>query len=167
MQTLHENGWFKFDAPRPYVTVSGFAVDDCGRFPILFRGPNVRSAKNCWALPSGLHEVGKTLEEQFIAELAEELNLEGVPGSGQPLFTYENIVPGEAGAGGGWHWVIVVMKVRVVSLDTLRNSEPDKHTKVEIVDKGLKTVEAGFFDRAWAPNLAEAMNCNLSRLLEL
>lgn len=156
-QTLAPNGWYRFDDPRPYVTVSGFAVGPCGRFPILYRGDKVRSARNCWALPSGLHEVGLTAEQQFAAELREELNLELIPGSAVPVFTYENILPGEPGVGGGWHWVIVVLAARVKTLATMVNKEPDKHPDTELVDLFRPLHTEDFWSKTWAPSLGGAL----------
>lgn len=162
---LDPSGWFKFTGPMPYVAVSGFAVGPCGRFPILYRGDKVRSARNCWALPSGLHEVGLTAEQQFAVELKEELNLDLIPGTAEPVFMYENIMPGEPGVGGGWHWVILVLAAKVKTLDTLRNAEPDKHPNIDMVDLRSFPYADGFWTLNWAPSLGRALNQHQQRVM--
>lgn len=146
-----EGKWKSFAEPRPYVTVSGFAYDDAGQFPILYRSDKVRSAKNCWALPSGLHEVSLALEEQFGAELQEELGLEPVTGKGDIVGVYENIATVDS-----WHWVIVVMTMRVKTLDTIINKEPDRHTVIKNMPiESLMGEEILILN--WAPALKEAL----------
>ena len=142
--------WNKFDHPRPYVTVSGFAVDDSGRFPILHRSDKVRSAKDCWALPSGLHEVGISMADQFSVELFEELGLR-TDSDATPIGVYENIAHVDQ-----WHWTIVVLAVRVPTLDGIVNREVDKHDKMSIVTlpeavEMIKTQSHG----KWGPLLGE------------
>lgn len=149
--------WNSFKDARPYVTVSGLAVDGQGVFPILYRGPNVRSAKNCWSLPSGLHEVGYTLERQFITELEEECNLT-VDNSRSVIHVgvYENISVVDR-----WHWVIHLMVARVSGLDSFVNQEPDKHPTYEITSLddlyGRRLVLAANGESGWAPGLREAL----------
>lgn len=142
----------------PNITTSGFAVDRDGFFPILHRGPNVRSAKNCWALPSGLHECGYTLQQQLAVELQEELGLEADPNGAIPVGFYENIAQVD-----DWHWVIAVYVIPVKTLDTLINSEPDKHTeirKVHYTDLSKKS----FQDLQWAPNLGPFIQLELDSI---
>lgn len=138
--------------PRPYVTTSGLAVDPAGNFPILYRSDKVRSAKNCWSLPSGLHEIGSTLEEQFSTELREELNLEVDPSCKTvKVGVYENIARCD-----GYHWVIVLLVARVKTLETLVNREPDKHSEIKLVNfNQLNTNE--FLELTWAPGLGDAL----------
>jgi ADP-ribose pyrophosphatase YjhB (NUDIX family) len=138
--------WKKFEEARPYVTVAGFAVDSKGRFPIIYRGPNVRSVKNCWSLPSGLHEVGLTMEQQFCVELGEELNLEADSSRAYKIGTYENILELDR-----WHWIINNFAVPVKTLDTIVNKEPDKHPEIRIVtfDEAIKA------NLTWGPNLGK------------
>ena len=145
--------WKKFNDARPYSVVSGFAFDKNGNFPILFRGPSVRSARNSWALPSGLAEVGFTMAEQFAIELKEELNLDADPTTCEHLGCYENIL---TGMDEGWHWKIDLLAIRVESLGSLRNAEPEKHTKVEICSSDLLqpwNLDL-FLAKPWAPSLA-------------
>jgi ADP-ribose pyrophosphatase YjhB (NUDIX family) len=131
--------------PVPNVTVSGFAIDPEGYFPLIYRGPNVRSAKNCWSLPSGLHECGYTLAEQFAVELQEELNIEADHTKTRILGVYENIA-----AVDNWHWVITVMAVPVKTLSTMENKEPDKHPEIRKVHY---TEIAELLKLNWAPSL--------------
>ena len=144
----------KFDRPRPYVTVIGFAVDGEGRFPIFFRSDKVRSARNAWSMPSGLHEVGLFLEEQFKAELNEELGLEALPDTFKQLGVYEAIVfdrPGEP----NWHWVLVLSMVEVKTLATLVNREPEKHSDVKLIT--LDELYGHYIHQNWTMGLKEAL----------
>lgn len=140
--------WKSFTEPRPYVTVSGIAIDGLGRFALLHRSENVRSARNCWSLPSGLHEVGLTIQEQFATELKEEMGLDAVKEASAIIGTYENIRPDGPDVP-GWHWVIFVMVMRVQTLDTLINSEPDKHDQIDVVHYRDDWING----RVWAPKL--------------
>jgi len=142
--------WNTFTMPRPYVTVSGIAIDDQGRFPLLHRSLKVRSARDCWSLPSGLHEVGLSEREQFAVELREEMGLEAFPDASAIIGHYENIRP-DGPDQPGWHWVIVVMVMRVRTLETLVNSEPEKHDQIDVVDYRQPWLEG----RTWAPKLKE------------
>ncbi len=138
--------------PRPYVTTSGLAIDPAGNFPILYRSDKVRSAKNCWSLPSGLHEIGLTLEDQFATELKEELGL-AVDFNHKMVRVgvYENIAKCD-----GYHWVIVLLVARVMTLETLVNREPDKHSEIKIVNYNQLT-DNEFLELTWAPGLGEAL----------
>jgi ADP-ribose pyrophosphatase YjhB (NUDIX family) len=147
-----ESGWKKFDDPRPYVTVSGFALFH-GKAPLLYRSNNVRSAKNCWSVPSGLHEVGRTMGEQFARELFEEL---GLVWANAPrcdfIHAYENISSADR-----WHWVINILSLHVRGFDSLVNREPDKHSEIRLVT--FDELHNLLFDPKvnWAPNLANAL----------
>lgn len=139
--------------PRPYVTTSGIAIDSNGNFPILYRSDKVRSAKNCWSLPSGLHEIGSTLEDQFATELQEELGLEVDFNSPiSKIGVYENIARCD-----GYHWVIVMLVAKVRTLDTLINREPDKHSEIRLVNFE-QLLRKEFLDMTWAPGLGKALN---------
>jgi len=124
--------WNSFTVPMPYSVVAGFAIDKDGNFPILHRSSKVRSAPNCWSLPSGLHEVGETQSESFSREMREELGLFVHMNSTAILPPYENI-PGD-----GWHWVITHLVSRLSgSLVDVENLEPDKHDEISIVNYQL------------------------------
>jgi ADP-ribose pyrophosphatase YjhB (NUDIX family) len=150
--------WNSFDDPKPYCVVSGFAYDSKGFFPLLWRGPNVRSAKNCWSIPSGLHESGLTLEQQFITELNEELGLRAIKGTADLIGAYENIASDES-----WHWTIFIFTARVKDMNFV-NKEPDKHPKIETVhySKLSELVRR----LKWAPNLKQALSKYNARIVE-
>ena len=143
-----------FDRPRPYVTVIGFAVDSMGRFPIFRRSDKVRSAKNAWSMPSGLHEVGYTHEEQFGAELSEELGLTIIPGTCRKIGFYEAIIYGRDGED-NWHWVLLMMAMRVRSLENIQNREPDKHSDIQVVT--TQELYGLYMKKPWTMNLKEAL----------
>lgn len=143
-----ELSWNKFENPKPYVTVAGFAVDDDGSFPILYRSDKVRSAKNCWSIPTGLHEVGVTASQQLAVEMNEELNLEAYPGSSKLIGMYENIRPDGTDVF-GWHWVVLVMAIKVESLKSLVNVEPQKHSEIKIFNINVPD----WIDLPWEPRL--------------
>jgi ADP-ribose pyrophosphatase YjhB (NUDIX family) len=155
------NNWKKFDVPKPYVTVSGLALDCKGRFILMHRSAKVRSARDCWSLPSGLHECGKTMQEQFGEELKEELNLTPIITKNAMIGHYENIRP-DGLMHAGWHWVIFVMLMRVESLDPLVNKEPDKHDQIEIVNIRQDWITG----RTWAPKLREFLVPNLKLITQ-
>jgi len=156
------SGWHSFPHPRPYVTTSGFAFDAVGRFPILYRGDKVRSARNCWSLPSGLHEIGYTLAEQFAIELKEECGLAARVGSTRPVATYENIAPDLVDKPNEpqWHWVIHILATRVETLATFTNKEPDKHPQFKFI-----TVEEIPSIAPWGKGLGKALLDNLDAIV--
>jgi ADP-ribose pyrophosphatase YjhB (NUDIX family) len=148
MSIIVQNNWNAFTDPRPYVTVSVVAIDGEGRLALLHRSDKVRSARNCWSLPSGLHEVGRTMQAQFAEELREELKLFPYENSCAMIGDYENIKP-DGDEHPAWHWVIKVMVMRVRSIDELVNSEPDKHDKIDVVHYESDWIHG----RVWAPRL--------------
>ena len=121
-----------------------------GEIILLHRSGKVRSARNCWSLPSGLHEVGLSMRDQFAQEIREELNLVPIPEKSHMIGLYENIRPDGVHVP-GWHWVIAVMAMRVESFTPLLNKEPDKHDQIEIVN----IVQDWITSRQWAPKLGE------------
>jgi len=134
--------WNKFSDPTPYPVVAGFAIDGGGNFPILHRSSKVRSAPNCWSLPSGLHEVGETQSESFSREMMEELQLRVRENAIAVLPPYENM-PGD-----GWHWVIThLISKSVDSLDHVVNLEPDKHDDMSIASHRLLRNPVDFLNR--------------------
>lgn len=144
----------KFDHPRPYVTVIGFAVDSQGKFPIFFRSEKVRSARLAWSMPSGLHEVGLKHEQQFAVELAEELNLEAIHGTCKKIGFYEAIIYGNKGED-NWHWVLLLLAIRVKTLATLANKEPEKHSQIKLVT--AKELYTHYMSEKWTMGLKEAL----------
>ena len=139
---------------RPYVTVIGFAMDGQGKFPIFFRSNKVRSAKNAWSMPSGLHEIGLPWWQQFSNELKEELNLDTIQGTARKIGFYEAIIHDKPGED-NWHWVLLLMAMRVKTLETMVNKEPEKHSDVRIVTAAELFVQ--FMDKPWTLNLREAL----------
>ena len=122
----------------PHSCVMGVAVDKNGYFPIIHRSKEVRSARDRWSFPSGLHEVGLTQPEQLSVELKEELGLatqvtpDGLMKYCELVGNYENIVTGSA-TEPPWHWVISVFVIQIEDAHAFVNSEPDKHDKVRVV----------------------------------
>jgi len=155
-----------FSEPKPNVTTSGFAFDRNGRFPILYRGPNVRSARNIWSLPSGLHECGFTLGQQFCVELKEECNLEADPKSVTNVAVYENIAPDihENADAAQWHWVLHILAVRVKTLESFVNKEPDKHPEIRFVT--TNELRLSLDNDPWHPSLREALVKNFAYILQ-
>lgn len=121
--------WNFLNRPAPHVSLALVAFDETGKFPVVFRSDKVRSVKNSWSLPTGLHEAGLTFGEQGAIELDEELGLTADPQTWRFLTVYENIVPQD-----DWHWVIVMGSMRVNDMSVLVNREPIKHSEVQLMD---------------------------------
>lgn len=120
--------WNALSVPVPYPVVAGFVFSiHTGFFVMLHRSPTVRSAPNCWSLPSGLRDPGETLEEGFAREMKEELNLSVDPRLVKRVGEYENI-PGD-----GWHWDIHMVAAPTHNLNDAENLEPDKHDTFDFV----------------------------------
>jgi ADP-ribose pyrophosphatase YjhB (NUDIX family) len=145
---LHKIEWNKFEEARPYITVGAILVNSRGQFPIMFRGPKVRAAKNAWSIITGLHEVGIPFNDQLNNECKEELNLSIRPNT--PIIQigwYENIDKYE-----DWHWMINVVVARVDDETIMKNMEPDKHTEVRWVTQG-ECLDIG----PWTPGIKDFM----------
>jgi len=136
----------------PYVTVSGFAYDKFGNFVALHRSNAVRSAKDAWSIPSGIHEIGLTMAQQFKIELHEELNLDGDLSQCRMVGCYENIACID-----DYHWVIAIMAMPIGSFECMKNREPDKHDIVEIVPVSRILDDVWLKSRHWTPGLMQAM----------
>lgn len=136
MVTPESGHWNVITRALPYVTVCIIPFDKTRKFPIIWRTENVRSAKNQWSLPTGLHEPGFTLGEQACNELNEELGLTGNPDTWRFLTTYENILPKD-----NYHWVISMGTIAVRSLGELTNKEPDKHGEIRLIDPFMPGVD--------------------------
>lgn len=130
--------WKRMDRPTPVPGVAVIAVDPRSRFPVMLRGPGVRSAPGCWSLPTGILECGRSLCEQAADELEEELGLRADPATWRQVLAYEN-APGD-----GWHWLLVVGAMRVETLDCMVNREPDKHSELR-VHEATDLLEDGFW----------------------
>ena len=59
----------------PRSVVQMVPVDLEGRLLVMHRSDKVRSAKNVWSFPSGLHDIGETQEQSVARELLEEYDL--------------------------------------------------------------------------------------------
>lgn len=156
--TVDQTVW-KTTGRGPHVSVAGFLFDELGRFPVLYRGPNVRSVKNCWSLPSGLHENGLSMAEQLAMEGMEELNvLTTVDTRHVYLGVYENIVHGEQ-----WHWVVNMLALFPCDLRYLKNSEPDKHPEMTLAKfKNYEIVRCDTEEPItnWGPGLKDWIDAN-------
>lgn len=124
-----ETQWNKFDDAIPVPAVQIIPVDKTGRVLVMHRSNNVRSAKNIWSFPSGLHDIGKTWWEVAQNEMTEEYGLKLL--RAHPIGTYENIA-GDAG-NHQWHWVVHVVTGLVEDITKSVNKEPDKHDRMEYV----------------------------------
>jgi ADP-ribose pyrophosphatase YjhB (NUDIX family) len=143
--------WKTLPDPHPHVSVMGLCVDRAGNTLLMHRSNGVRSAKNCWSLPSGLHENGVSLPHQLAAELQEELNLSGDASTAGLLGVYENITHVEQ-----WHWVIAVYAIRVNGFGTMVNKEPDKHDALKVVE--LFDLWYALDEYVWSPGLKEFLS---------
>jgi ADP-ribose pyrophosphatase YjhB (NUDIX family) len=124
--------WKRTEDFVPRCAVQGIPVDVNGNVLLMHRGPNVRSAANCWSFPSGLHECGKYMHEQLAAELLEEFALPTL--RAVHLGVYENIAGDvERPDDPQWHWVVQVFAVLVPDCHTAQNNEPEKHDKMQLL----------------------------------
>lgn len=123
------NGWNMAVAaePRPHVTTMGVIFNRDGQVFIFRRTDQVRSAKNCWSMVSGLHEIGLRFEQQLAVEAMEEFNIAIDMDTATSVGVYENIASED-----GYHWVIHVAAV-VGDFKALANAEPLKHVCLQLV----------------------------------
>jgi len=130
------------DGAWPHVTVAALVLDQSRQHTLMIhRSPHVRSAKNCWSVPTGLLEHGEEIEPALLREVEEEV---GLPGGKvlRPTAVFGNVVD-------GYHWVLILRAVvypRVV--DMWRNLEPDKHDRVMTMTVGECAHRARTW-RAW------------------
>ena len=138
--------WKKFDDARPYTSVIGLIVGPDGKMIVQHRSNGVRSAKNAWSLPSGLHEVGLTMPKQFCTEALEELDVHVIPESVEFVDCFEAILPEDQ-----WHWVLHLF-IAYSPDTTFTNKEPDKH---DVIDR--LTLEALLQLDPWTKGLKECL----------
>jgi ADP-ribose pyrophosphatase YjhB (NUDIX family) len=129
--------WKEPAVPRTAVQV--IPIDIAGDILMMHRSNNVRSARNVWSFPSGLHDIGELSHECGRRELQEEYGLIGIRHT--LLGVYENIA-GDSDAVEQYHWLIVLMGVLVQDVNAAINKEPEKHDQ-------MKTLEAACLEFDW------------------
>lgn len=120
--------WKRTDGAVPLHVVQMIPIDRQGRLLVMHRGPNVRSARNVWSFPSGMHDIGEDILATASRELEEEYGLRVI--ASKTVGTYENIA-GDKDATEHYHWVITVLLVVVDDVTRAINKEPDKHDAIE------------------------------------
>jgi ADP-ribose pyrophosphatase YjhB (NUDIX family) len=86
-------------------------------------------------------------------ELEEELGIKAIPNLFIQLGAYENIRPNND----DWHWVIHVLVLRTLTLETLVNKEPDKHPEIRLFN-ARDLHQGDFWGLQWAPKLGDFLN---------
>jgi ADP-ribose pyrophosphatase YjhB (NUDIX family) len=119
--------WHEPAIPRCAVQV--FCIDYDHRLLLLHRGPKIRSARNVWSFPTGLHDIGERIHE--CAARAELISV------------YENIA-GDADSAEQYHWVMMIVGVLVQDCTKAQNLEPDKHDDMRYVDMYMLGSESFF-----------------------
>lgn len=148
--------------PGPYATVGAVVFDSKGRTALLHRGKNVRSAKNCWSVITGLHEEGLSFKQQLANEIREEIGVEAI-GDPHPIGFYENIVTHETD---NYHWVILMFVQEVEDLDKAINQEPDKHDDMSIMSVLDRRQLAFHPNTKWSPGLGEFLQEHKDEIAE-
>lgn len=115
----------------PRHVVQMIPVDLTRKFLVMHRSNNVRSARNCWSFPSGMHDIGETIKQCAVRELKEEYGLNTL--KYQNLGVYENIAP-DKDAKEQYHWVITLGTCIVEDVTKAENKEPEKHDKMEFTN---------------------------------
>ncbi|MCK9587733.1 MAG: NUDIX hydrolase [Terrimicrobiaceae bacterium] len=149
------------DEITPHFTVSVLPYDICtGEVLIMHRGENVRSAKNCLAIPSGLLEHGESFEEGIFRELKEELGLDRGLLQDLKFRTIYRNQPGD-----GFDWVIGIWTIGVRDLSLAENMEPDKHDWIE---RMYPPALSGLLQlhHLWGGGLADALTPVLEALIK-
>lgn len=132
MSNKQTTQWARFEHAVPVPCLQMIVVDPSGRVLLLHRSEKVRSVRNVWSLPSGLHDVGETMEECAKRELKEEFSLEAY-GAMHHVAAYDNIVA-DGDGGQSWHWLLNLVVLTVPDVTSMVNNEPDKHDMVDYVD---------------------------------
>lgn len=106
-------------------------VDKTGSVLVMHRSGKVRSARNVWSFPSGLHEVGNLIDDEAKRELHEEYELPVI--GTRHIGVYENVA-GDADAEEQYHWVITLVAALVACpVSCAVNREPDKHDDMKVI----------------------------------
>ena len=108
--TIPPKPWRQLAEPTPVHSLQMLLIDRDDRLLLMHRSATVRSARNVWSFPSGIHEIGETMFNACARELQEELKLDPVPGAMMHLGCYENIMPEPEEP---WHWILSVIAVVV------------------------------------------------------
>lgn len=144
------------DGPWPHVTVAALVLDEQRQHTVVIhRSPHVRSAKNCWSVPTGLLEHGEDLDSALLREVEEEVGLTGGTVEGVTN-VFNNHVD-------GYHWVLVLKPVVFPQVvDAWCNLEPDKHDRVMTLTLGELLSRAKQWRQWELGELAERPTFNLS-----
>ncbi len=161
--------WKKTDEAVPRTAVQMICIDRQGGVLLIHRSDQVRSARNCWSFPSGLHDIGETLQQSCARELEEEFGLVAAPESFVQLGVYENI-DGDPECKQPWHWVVNTFAV-LVDFTTITNKEPEKHDAFEYapLDFFCNEVEKRNFHssfKRWYLERAHSVNVVLKTLAD-
>ena len=122
--------WVNTNAAVPRFVLQFIPIDHQERVLIMHRSPNVRSIPNVWSFPSGIQEIGEPWPETCSREMEEEYGLEIEKMNA--IGVYENIA-GDDPSREQWHWVILLVGVRVRDVTQAINKEPEKHDKLEFI----------------------------------
>ncbi len=135
---LPESPWKHPCVPRHAVQM--LVYDRNEKVILMHRSNNVRSARNVWSIPTGLHDIGETIRQTIRRELHEECQLETK--SHTLLGQYENIA-GDADADKQFHWVLSIYAVEVEDVTKMVNVEPEKHDELKFIsiDEMLRVEE--------------------------
>jgi ADP-ribose pyrophosphatase YjhB (NUDIX family) len=135
--------WKMNETPVPQHVMQMLPVDKQARLLLMHRTDAVRSAKNVWSFPSGMHDIGECLHETARRELLEEYGL--AMRRMWHVGCYENIA-GDAPDAEQYHWVISLVTALVDDLEAATNKEPHKHDKFELVPVSM-LLQRNFFEK--------------------
>lgn len=114
----------------PRHSIQMLVYDRSKKFILMHRSNNVRSARNVWSIPTGLHDIGETVKQTIERELIEECGLQALNHS--LLGQYENIA-GDTDAVKQYHWVLTIYAVEVADVTQMVNIEPEKHDELKLL----------------------------------
>jgi ADP-ribose pyrophosphatase YjhB (NUDIX family) len=114
----------------PRHAVQMLVYDKNKKFILMHRSNNVRSARNVWSIPTGLHDIGETVSQTIYRELIEECGLTAL--DYELLGQYENIA-GDPDATKQYHWVLSIYAVQVEDVTKMVNVEPEKHDELKFL----------------------------------
>ncbi len=126
---IPESNWKYPVVPRHAIQM--LVYDESEKLILMHRSNNVRSARNVWSIPTGLHDIGESIEQTIKRELIEECRLKVT--RYKLISQYENIA-GDADAVKQYHWVLSVYAVQVEDVTKMVNVEPEKHDELKFID---------------------------------